>query len=175
MNQEGLIISYLSDSPGGIFTATAHLEVLFSCYLHIFFTSRTWKNHEWKLFAYGKIFAHGNIKNRKNFWVKKKKEKKQKSRPYEERKSTILSRKEKRLRWKRLVLTKLHAGFHILNTGVPSKQNLPYIKFKSRFPTTHASNWPWYKNINNRPELYLWKLSSDSLSWFSAHFPVFPF
>ena len=37
MNQEGVIISYLSDSPGGIFAATAHLEARFSCYLHIFF------------------------------------------------------------------------------------------------------------------------------------------
>ena len=57
--------------------------------------SGRWKlksdGHSWKLFAYGKIFAHGKIKSERGSRVKKKIKK---NRPKEERKSTILSRKE---------------------------------------------------------------------------------
>ena len=72
-------------------------------------------------------------------------------------------------------MAKLHADVQILNKGVASKQNLLYINFKSRFPTTNASNRPWYIHINSSFESLFWKLSIDSLSWFSAQFPVFPF
>ena len=57
--------------------------------------SGRWKlksdGHSWKLFVYGKIFAHGKIKSERESRVKKKNKK---NRPKEERKSTILSRKE---------------------------------------------------------------------------------
>ena len=51
-----------------------------------------YKIHTWKLFVYGKIFARGKIKiGRKSLGKKEKK-----NRPQEERKGTILSRKEKK-------------------------------------------------------------------------------
>ena len=77
---------------GVIFTATAHVGARFSCCSHNLFTSRTLKIHSWKLFVYGKIFAHGKIKSGRKSLVKRKEKE---SRPKEERKSTILSRKEK--------------------------------------------------------------------------------
>ena len=51
----------------------------------------------WKLFTYGKIFTHGKIKSGRKLTKKKQKQKKktEKKRFKEERKSTILSRKEK--------------------------------------------------------------------------------
>ena len=157
MNQEGVIISYQGDS----------------FYLHILFTSRTWQNSQKKALCSWKNLCSWKYQKQKKITGKKKK--KQKNRPQEEIKSTILSRKEKNLQWKRLVVAKLHADVQILNKGVASKQNLLYINFKSRFPTTNASNRPWYIHINSSFESLFWKLSIDSLSWFSAQFPVFPF
>ena len=55
MNKEVVIISDLSESSGGTFAATTHVEARFSCYFHIFFTSRTLQNSHVK----GKIFARG--------------------------------------------------------------------------------------------------------------------
>ena len=61
-----------------------------------------YKIHPWKLFVYGKIFAHRKIKRggksdlKKNKINKNKIKQKNKNRPKEERKSNILSRKEKR-------------------------------------------------------------------------------
>ena len=46
INQEGVIISDLGESPGGIFAATAHFGARFSCYFHILFTSRTLQNSQ---------------------------------------------------------------------------------------------------------------------------------
>ena len=59
-----------------------------------------YKIHLWKLFVYGKIFAHRKIKRGRKSMIKKNKinnnnNKKTKNRPKEERKSNILSRKEK--------------------------------------------------------------------------------
>ena len=50
MNKEVVIISDLSESSGGTFAATAHVEARFSL-----FTSRTLQNSHVK----GKIFARG--------------------------------------------------------------------------------------------------------------------
>ena len=59
--------------------------------ISIFFLHRTlYKIHTWKLFVYEKIFAHGKIKSGRKSSVKKR----EKNRRKEERKSTILSRKE---------------------------------------------------------------------------------
>ena len=44
INQEGVIISDMGESPGGIFAVTAHVWTRCSCYFHILFTSRTLKN-----------------------------------------------------------------------------------------------------------------------------------
>ena len=35
------LLTYVSESPGGIFAVTAHLGPRFSCFLPILFTSRT--------------------------------------------------------------------------------------------------------------------------------------
>ena len=51
-----------------------------------------YKIHTWKLFVYGKIFARGKIKIGRKSLGKKEKI----NRPQEERKGTILSRKEKK-------------------------------------------------------------------------------
>ena len=60
--------------------------------ISIFFLHRTfYKIHTWKLFVYEKIFGHGKIKSGRKSSVKKR----EKNRRKEERKSTILSRKEK--------------------------------------------------------------------------------
>ena len=90
------------------------------------------KIHTWKLFAY-RIFAHGKIKSGRKSLVKRKK-----YRPKEEKKSTILARKEKILResdwqWRSSTLA---SKFRTKKS--PSKQNLPYIKLKTRFPFLSA-------------------------------------
>ena len=70
--------------------------------IYIFCLHRAfYKIHSWKLFVYGKIFAHRKIKRGgksdiKNKINKNKTKQKNKNRPKEERKSNILSRKEKR-------------------------------------------------------------------------------
>ena len=66
-----------------------------------------YKIHTWKLFVYGKIFAHGKIKSGRKSLIKRKEKE---SRPKEERKSSILSRKEKIF---------LHADVQISNKEVP--------------------------------------------------------
>ena len=66
--------------------------------ISLFFLHRAlYKIHMWKLFVYGKIFAHGKTKSGRKSLVKKTKKKtnKNKNRRKEERKSTILSRKGK--------------------------------------------------------------------------------
>ena len=79
-------------NPWGNFHGNRSCWGSFSCCSHNLFTSRTLKIHSWKLFVYGKIFAYGKIKSRRKSLVKRKEKE---SRPKEERKSTILSRKEK--------------------------------------------------------------------------------
>ena len=64
------------------------------------------KIHSWKLFPYGKIFAHGKIKSRRKSLVK--------SGWY----------------W---YLAELHACVQISNEEVAFKPNLPFIMLKTRF------------------------------------------
>ena len=69
--------------------------------IYIFCLHRAfYKIHPWKLFVYEKIFAHRKIKRGGKSDIKNKinknKKKQKKNRPKEERKSNILSRKEKR-------------------------------------------------------------------------------
>ena len=86
------MISDLGESLRRIFAATAHVGTRFSCYFHILFTLRTRQNSHVELFASGKIFRENQ--SRKKVLVQEKKksiEERKKG-----RKSTILSRKEKK-------------------------------------------------------------------------------
>ena len=104
-----------------------------SCYFHILFTSR-YKIHSWKLYVYGKIFEHGEVKSgRKSFEKKKKKEKKKAQR----RKKGYHSVKERKISlcesdW----CSKLASRFRTKKS--PSNQNFPYMMLKTRFPFFHA-------------------------------------
>ena len=57
MNKEVVIIWDLSESSGGTFAATAHVEARFSCYFHILFPSRTLQISHMKASFLRKIFA----------------------------------------------------------------------------------------------------------------------
>ena len=82
----------MAESPRGTSRQPLTLGLVFPV-ISIFCLHRTVnKIHTWKLFTCGKIFALGKIKSRRNSLVKKKEKK---NMPEEERKSTILSRKEK--------------------------------------------------------------------------------
>ena len=99
------------------------------CLHHAFY-----KIHPWKLFVFGKIFAHGKIKS-----GRKSQGKKTESRPKEERKSTILSRKEK------------YSFVKVIGTGgapcwrqdfdwrSPRRTKICQTLLKTRFPFLHAS------------------------------------
>ena len=78
--------------------ATSHVGARFSSYFHILFTSRTLQNS----------------KVEESLWGKK-------SRPQEERKGIILSRKENIPLWKLLVLAELHACVQISTKEVAVK------------------------------------------------------
>ena len=86
-----------------------------------------YKIHSWKLFVYGKIFAHGKIKSGRKSLVKRKEKE---SRPKEERKSSILSRKEKIF---------LHADVQISNKEVPVEPKFANTLLKMRFPFLYSS------------------------------------
>ena len=86
------MISDLGESLRRIFAATAHVGTRFSFYFHILFTLRTRQNSHVELFASRKIFRENQ--SRKKVLVQEKKksiEERKKG-----RKSTILSRKEKK-------------------------------------------------------------------------------
>ena len=87
------MISDLGESLRRIFAATAHVGTRFSCYFHILFTLRTRQNSHVELFASGKIFRENQ--SRKKVLVQEKKKKSIEERK-KGRKSTILSRKEKK-------------------------------------------------------------------------------
>ena len=76
--------------------------------------------------------------------------KRKKYRPKEERKSTILARKEKNPSWKRLAVAELHAGVQISNkeVAVKTKFAIHNVKNEVSFPFC----MPCYKNMNNRLE-----------------------
>ena len=110
------------------------------------------KIHTWKLFACGKIFAHGNIKSRRKFLVKKKPKKQQQQQTGPERKERIPFLQEKKKNFGKSDCCwriKLHAGFLNLNREVTSKLNLSHIELKRRlllFMQVPAL----IENINNR-------------------------
>ena len=86
------------------------------------------KIHTWKLFAFGKIFAHGKIKSGRKSLVKKEKKKapKEKERePFRQEKETILC--ESDWYWRSSVLA---SRFRTKKS--PSNQNLSYIKLKNQ-------------------------------------------
>ena len=57
----------------------------------------------------------------------------------------------------------------------PSNQNLPYIMLKARFSFLYASLCTKTSTIaRSHQSPRIWKLSVDSLSCSSAHFPIFP-
>ena len=65
----------MTESPRGTSRQPLTLGLVFPV-ISIFCLHRTVnKIHTWKLFTYGKIFAHGKIKSRRNSLVKKKKKK----------------------------------------------------------------------------------------------------
>ena len=88
------------------------------------------KIHTWKLFDFGKIFAHGKIKSGRKSLVKK-----EKKGPKGEGKRTIPSRKGKQSFMKATGTgwsSVLASWFRTKKS--PSNQNLSYIKLKTRFP-----------------------------------------
>ena len=86
------MISDLGESLRRIFAATAHVGTRFSCYFHILFMLRTRQNLHVELFASGKIFRENQRREKVLVQEKKKSIEERKK----GRKSTILSRKEKK-------------------------------------------------------------------------------
>ena len=86
------MISDLGESLRRIFAATAHVGTRFSCYFHILFTLRKRQNSHVELFASGKIFRENQRREKVLVQEKKKSIEERKK----GRKSTILSRKEKK-------------------------------------------------------------------------------
>ena len=98
--------------------------------------------------------------------------KRKKNRLEEEIKRTILSRKEIHLR-KRLVLAELHAGVQISNKEVAVKPKFSTHHLKRSFLFFLQA---LIEKHQQSPRIVIFgKLSVDSLSCSSAHFPVFPF
>ena len=83
----------MGECPEGIFEATAHVGPRFSSYFHILFTLRTLQNSYVEALCLWENLCSWKNKNRKKVLGKKRKKK---NRPQEERKGTILSRKEKK-------------------------------------------------------------------------------
>ena len=93
------------------------------------------KIHTWKLFAFGKIFAHGKIKSGRKSLVKKEKKRAQRIRKENhsvKKRKTILY--ESDWYWRSSVLA---SRFRTKKS--PSNQNLSYIKLKTRFPFIFTS------------------------------------
>ena len=93
------------------------------------------KIHTWKLFAFGKIFAHGKIKSGRKSLVKKEKKRAQRIRKenhsVKKRKAILY---ESDWYWRSSVLA---SRFRTKKS--PSNQNLSYIKLKTRFPFIFTS------------------------------------
>ena len=96
--------------------------------IYIFCLHRAfYKIHPWKLFVYGKIFAHRKIKRggksdiKKNKINKNKTKKKTKTGPKKKERVTFCQEKKKDPLLKRPVLAELHAGVQISNKEVAVK------------------------------------------------------
>ena len=92
------------------------------------------KIHTWKLFAFGKIFAHGKIKSGRKSLVKENKraQRIRKENHSVKKRKTILY--ESDWYWRSSVLA---SRFRTKKS--PSNQNLSYIKLKTRFPFIFTS------------------------------------
>ena len=132
MNQEGVIISYLGDSPKKIFTAIAHL--FFILFAHFVYIAHLTKFTKESSLLMEKSLLMEISKAEENRWLKKKETEKQAPRGNKEYHS-VKKRKKSSVK-------ATGSGVQILTKGVASKQNLLYLNFKSRFPSTHASNRP---------------------------------
>ena len=71
INQEGVIIWDLGESPGGIFAATTYVGARLSCYFHILFTSRTLQNSLVEALCLWKNLCSWNNQKRKKVLVRK--------------------------------------------------------------------------------------------------------
>ena len=127
-------------NPWGNFHGNRSCWGSFSCCSHNLFTSRTLKIHSWKPFVYGKIFARGKIKSGRKSLVKRKEKE---SRPKEERKSSILSKKEKIF---------LYADVQISNKEVPVEPKFAKHAVENVASFSLFKCQPWCKNMNNRFE-----------------------
>ena len=98
------------------------------------------KIHSWKLFALGKIFAHGRIKSGGKYLLKKNKKPKKKKGPKEkERKRIICQEKEKILCESNWYWRSSMLASRFRTKESPSNQKLLYIKLKRRFPFIFTS------------------------------------
>ena len=133
MNKEVVIISDLSESSGGTFAATAHVEARFSCYFHILFTSRTSQNSHVEALCLQNLCSWKNQKRKKVLGEKEKNTgpKKRERVPFWQEKKKIL--RESDWQWRSSTLA---SKFRTKKS--PSKQNLPYIMLKTRFPFLSA-------------------------------------
>ena len=108
----------------------------FSCYFHIFFTSRTLQNSHVEALCLWKNFGHGKIKGGRKSSVKKKGKKigaKKKERvPFCQEKRRIPL-------WKRLVPAEFHASVQISNRGFAIKPKLALHDVKNEVPFLYAS------------------------------------
>ena len=111
--------------------------------ISLFFLHRAiYKIHMWKLFVYGKIFAHGQTKSGRKSLVKKDKKKKQtKTKTGEKKKERVLFCQERKKilcesdwYWQSSTLA---SRFRTKKS--PSNQNLPHFMSNTRFPFLYAS------------------------------------
>ena len=75
LNQEGVIISDLGESPGGNYAATARAGASYHIFPIFCLNRARSKIHTWKLFIKEKIFGHGKIKRGRKSSAKKRKQK----------------------------------------------------------------------------------------------------
>ena len=117
------LLTYVSESPGGIFRGNHSSWASFFMFFCLFCLHRALdKIHRWKL------IAHGKIKSGRESLVKKKKKR---NRPKEGKRRTILSRKKKILS---------ESDWYWRNSTLAS-----------RFPFYLSGKYqPWYKIIKNR-------------------------
>ena len=111
--------------------------------ISLFFLHRAiYKIHMWKLFVYGKIFAHGQTKSgRKSLVKKRQKQKQTKTKTGEKKKERVLFCQERKKilcesdwYWQSSTLA---SRFRTKKS--PSNQNLPHLMSNTRFPFLYAS------------------------------------
>ena len=145
-NEEDVIISDLGKFHGGFSWQPLNLGARFSCYFHILYASRSLQNSYVETLGYGKIFAHRKIKSGRKSLVKKK------------RKATGAGGAspdfEQRSRRQTI----------ICHARCQKRAFLFFMQVPALIPKRYQS-----------PRIVILKVYVDSLSYSSAHFPVFPF